>query len=102
MVKLRFIGYTETADNYKVWDEEKHKCYIRHDVVFNEHDFGKGNVNELEVDVNERPAEVQKQEENESESSEHEGQPETLRCSERVSKNLFAMELINSPMLLLM
>ena len=23
-VKLRFIGCTETADNYKVWDEEKH------------------------------------------------------------------------------
>ena len=28
--KLRFIGYTETASNYKVWDEEKRKCYIRH------------------------------------------------------------------------
>jgi len=39
-----------------------------------------------EVYVNERPAEVQKQEENKSESSEHEGQPETLRHSERVSK----------------
>ena len=23
--KLRFIGYTGTANNYKVWDEEKHK-----------------------------------------------------------------------------
>ena len=39
--KLRFIGYTDTARNYKVWDEEKHKCYIYHDVIFNENDFGK-------------------------------------------------------------
>jgi len=55
--------------------------------VFNEFDFGKGNVNGIEVDVNEKPAEVQKQEENESESCEHERQPEILRHSERVSKN---------------
>ena len=31
--KLRFLGYTETANNYKVWDEKKQKCYICHDVV---------------------------------------------------------------------
>ena len=37
------------------------KRNTRHDVVFNEHDFIKGNVNEFLVDVNERPAEVQKQ-----------------------------------------
>ena len=37
--KLRFIGYTETAGNYKVWDESKQRCYIRHDVIFNESDF---------------------------------------------------------------
>ena len=43
-------------------------------------------MNEIEVDVNESPAEVQKQEEDESVSSEHEEQPETLSCSERVSK----------------
>ena len=49
--KLRFIGYTETASNYKVWDEEKRKCYIRHDVIFNENDFGKSTgVNELELE----------------------------------------------------
>ena len=39
--KLRFIGCTETARNYKVWDEEKRKCYIYNDVIFNENDFGK-------------------------------------------------------------
>ena len=38
--KLRFIGYTETAGNFRVWDETKRKCYIRHGVVFNESDFG--------------------------------------------------------------
>ena len=37
--KLRFIGYTETAGNYRVWDELKQKCYVRHDVIFNENDF---------------------------------------------------------------
>ena len=37
--KLRFIGYTKTAGNYRVWDELKQKCYIRHDVIFNENDF---------------------------------------------------------------
>jgi len=40
--KLRFIGYTETAYNYRAWDEDRHKCYTRHDVIFNE--FVKGAV----------------------------------------------------------
>ena len=39
--KLRFIGYTDTASNYKVWDEDKKRCYIHHDVIFNESDFGR-------------------------------------------------------------
>jgi len=47
--------------------------------VFNECNFGKGNVNEIELDVNERPSEVQKQEESKTEISEDEGKPETLR-----------------------
>ncbi len=38
--KLRLIGYTDTAGNYRVWDEEKQRCYIRHDVIFNESDCG--------------------------------------------------------------
>ena len=33
--KLRFIGYTETACNYRVWDEERH---TQHDVISNEDD----------------------------------------------------------------
>jgi len=37
--KFRFIGCTETAGNYRVWDELKHKCYIRHDVIFNKNVF---------------------------------------------------------------
>ena len=37
--QLRFIGYTGTPSNYKLWDEEKCKCYIRHNVIFNENDF---------------------------------------------------------------
>ena len=58
--KLRFIGYTTTSTNYKVWDEEKHKCYVRHDVIFNEKDFGKStNTNELELEnLKETVAEV--------------------------------------------
>ena len=78
--KLRFIGYTETASNYKVWDEEKRKCYIRHDVVFNENDFGKStNASEFELEnadevVTDIPVESKK-EESEQEGSE---QPELL------------------------
>jgi len=37
--KLRFIGYTKTAGNYRVWDEAKQRCFIHHDVIFNERDF---------------------------------------------------------------
>ena len=86
--KLRFIGYTETASNYKVWDEEKRKCYIRHDVVFNENDFGKStNAGELELEnadevVADIPVESEK-EESEQEGSE---QPEQLKRSERVRR----------------
>ena len=57
-VKLRFIGYTETTGNYKVWNEEKRKCYVHHDVDFSECDFGKSNATEVEVEVNKQPAEV--------------------------------------------
>ena len=66
--KLRFIGYTGTANNYKVWDEEKHKSYVRHDVIFNENDFGKStDANELELEnfketVAEMPIESEKEE----------------------------------------
>ena len=58
--KLRFIGYTATPTNYKVWDKEKHKCYTRHDVIFNEKDFGKStDSNELELEnLKETVAEV--------------------------------------------
>ena len=37
--KFRFVGYTKTTGNYRVWDELKQKCYIRHDIIFNENDF---------------------------------------------------------------
>ena len=37
--KFRFIGYTETTGNYKVWDEVRQKCFIRHDLIFNEADL---------------------------------------------------------------
>ena len=42
--KFRFIGYTESTKNYKVWNEVKQRCYIRHDLVFNEGDFDKSNT----------------------------------------------------------
>uniref|UniRef100_A0A1X7SV83 Retroviral polymerase SH3-like domain-containing protein n=1 Tax=Amphimedon queenslandica TaxID=400682 RepID=A0A1X7SV83_AMPQE len=41
--KLRFVGYTESTSNYKVWDEVKRRCYVRHDLIFNEDDFGETN-----------------------------------------------------------
>ena len=49
--KLRFVGYTESTSNYKVWDEVKRRCYVRHDLIFNEGDFGETNdVVEKEVE----------------------------------------------------
>ena len=80
--KLRFIGYTTTPTNYKVWDKEKHKYY---DVIFNEKDFGKStdpNELELKATVAEVPKELGKEESDE----EIEEQPEPLRHSQRVSR----------------
>ena len=91
--KLRFIGYTETASNYKVWDEEKRKCYIRHDVIFNENDFGKStNANEFELEnIEETVAEVPAESEKEESEQEIDEQPEIelsepLRRSQRVKR----------------
>ena len=86
--KLRFIGYTATSSNYKVWDEEKHKCYVRHDVIFNENDFGKStDANELELEnIKETIAEVPTESEKEESDQEMEEQPEPLRRSQRVSR----------------
>ena len=36
--KFRFIAYTGTTGNYKVWDKFEQRCYVRHDVIFNEND----------------------------------------------------------------
>ena len=46
--KLRFIGYTETTKNYTVFDEEKRRCYVRHDLIFNENDYGGKEINNSE------------------------------------------------------
>ena len=86
--KLRFIGYTTTTTNYKVWDKEKHKCYVRHNVIFNEKDFGKStDTNELELEnLKETNAEVPIESEKEESDEEMEEPPEPLRCSQRVSR----------------
>ena len=99
--KLRFIGYTETQSNYKVWDEEKRKCYIRHDVIFNEYDFGRLKLKttieaeqELQVDKTEEPtggvqSELDGQLLLEEREDESEVAPESQappRCSQRVKK----------------
>ena len=86
--KLRFIGYTETTRNYKVWDEEKHKCYIHHDVIFNENDFGKStgaNKLELENIEEESVAEIPVESEKESDE-ENKEQLEPLRWSQRIKR----------------
>ena len=51
--KLRFMGYTDTEGNYKVWNETKRKCYVCHDVIFNEHDFGQHSSTEIEQEQEE-------------------------------------------------
>ena len=91
--KLRFIGYTDTACNYKVWDEETRRSYIRHDVIFNESDFGRPKQSvstkpdeekqaelELEVTTPEQSEEPPVQEE--SDEEEEQG----VRRSQRVKK----------------
>ena len=87
--KLRFIGYTDTAGNYRVWDETKQKCYIRHDVLFNESDFGKSS-HPPEQEVSEEPAkDVQislDKQEDAPEREEEQPDTEPLRRSDRVRK----------------
>ena len=46
--KLWFIGYTETTKNYRFFDEEKRRCYVRHDLIFNENDYGGKEINNCE------------------------------------------------------
>ena len=88
--KLRFIGYTDTPGNYRVWDETKRKCYIRHDVIFNESDFGKSS-HLPEQEVTEEPARdvqisLDNQEEDVPEREEEQPDTELPRRSERVKK----------------
>ena len=83
------IGYTETARNYKVWDEEKRKCYIYHDVTFNENDFGNStgaNKLELENIEEESVAEIPVESEKEESDEENEEQLEPLRQSQRIKR----------------
>ena len=89
--KLRFIGYTETAGNYKVWDDKKQKCYVCHDVIFNENDFStSSDTSEQEPVSTEEPSEevqieLENQEERQVESEARE-QLEPVRQSQRTKK----------------
>lgn len=94
--KLRFIGYTDTVSNYKVWDEKKIRCYIRHDVIFNESNFGKQSQRiptkpeeekqtELELEVN---APEQSNEEQQVQEENEEGGEQEVRRSQRVRKTV--------------
>ena len=38
--KMRFIGYPVGTKGYRLFNEKKHRVVVRHDVVFNEADFG--------------------------------------------------------------
>ena len=89
--KLRFIGYTETAGNYKVWDEQKQKCYIRHDIIFNESDFTKSSdTSEQESEGTEESLnDVQIELENherEQEETQREEQLHPIRHSQRTKR----------------
>ena len=57
--KLRFVGYTESTEKYKLWDEVKRKCFVRHDVIFNENDFVETEVEKEGLEAeNEEPTET--------------------------------------------
>ena len=38
--KMRFVGYSLTSKEYRLFDETNRKLYVRRDVEFNESDFG--------------------------------------------------------------
>lgn len=95
--KLRFVGYTETTKNYRLWDERTRKVYIRDSVIFNETDFGNPTKpedklqKELEFDVQtqKEPEEINQpqQQEELAEEVEEEEQNETgVRRSQRSRK----------------
>ena len=89
--KLRFIGYTDTASNYKVWDEKTRRSYIRYDVIFNESDFGQNvatkpaeeKLAKLEFEVK-NPEECERSEEQQMQEENVEEEPEVR--SQRVKK----------------
>ena len=60
--KLIFIGYTDSVQNYKVWDPAGQKSYTRHDVIFYESDFieksAADNRSPIEESINEEHNEV--------------------------------------------
>ena len=85
--KFRFVGYTGTTGNYKVWDEVEQRCLVRHDVIFNENDFGtkaststeetqEGEFREVLLDTADEQEETAHQEE--------EHQPQQPRRSSRI------------------
>ena len=86
--KLWFIGYTETAANYKVWDENKQRCYIRHDVIFNESDFKTSpETSKQEPEGTEEPLNsVQIEAEETEQENTQEEQLQPVRHSQRVRK----------------
>ena len=94
--KLKFIGYTETGENYKVWDEVKQRCYIRHDLVLNEEDFGKTNE-KLNEDIANGEIFPESEEQEETTQEEEETQPSQpqLRRSERNRRPSVRLELMS-------
>ena len=57
--KLWFVGNTESTENYKLCDEVKRRCFVRHDVIFNEDDFGETKVEKEGLEAeNEEPTET--------------------------------------------
>ena len=95
--KLKFIGYTETKENYKVWDEVKQRCYIRHDLVFNEEDFGKENEKTNKEIVNgEILLDSEEQEETNQEEEETQPQPRRSQRTKRPSVRYGIDEYVNN------
>jgi transposase InsO family protein len=93
--KFRFIGYTETTENYKVWDEAGQRCYIRHDVIFNENDFGEkskrlaneeSQIKEVSFDTEKQSEETLQEEEEETLQEEQVEESPKLRRSDRTKR----------------
>ena len=93
--KMRFVGYSLTSKEYRLFDETNRKLYIRRDFEFNENDFGQKQALTIEPyqkgeDVKQNAGTITKDDEEVAEmkklEKEEEDTPQESRKSGRIRK----------------